>query len=417
MQKNIPVVMVCDNNFISQTKVAIYSMRQATDKKSIIHISILCSSSLDMQLRMKLMELELHFLNLEISFHEIDETIFSGSSTNGIVPIVSYFRLFIANVIKNDKCIFLDGDMIINIDLNELYSIDIESYYIAGVKDPRFALYLNKSEKHRMELGLASMDMYINAGTIIFNLKRIREDHLQNFFLQELNKNHIFMDQDILNKICYKNIKLISSKYNVFADIPEYKLFSSNENIKSKIIHFTGTYKPWNNIRVKGAKLWWAYAKRVLEKNVYQNMYSTAEQLTYESDWTYILQKCKNEKEIVIIGYSDIGRDVYESLKRCKIISEFFFCDNSKVLQGDVYDSITVTSIDSIASQHPNAFWINTSQRGRNAINQQLLNIHILGNRILVYKDKNEDYYETLDEEFVEYERQQLNLKNNGYIK
>lgn len=146
-------------------------------------------------------------------------------------------------------------------------------------------------------------------------------------------------------------------------------------------------------------------------------MYSTAEQLTYESDWTYILQKCKNEKEIVIIGYSDIGRDVYESLKRCKIISEFFFCDNSKVLQGSVYDSITVTSIDSIASQHPNAFWINTSQRGKNAINQQLLNLHILGNRILVYKDKNEDYYETLDEEFVEYERQQLNLKNNGYIK
>lgn len=78
---------------------------------------------------------------------------------------------------------------------------------------------------------------------------------------------------------------------------------------------------------------------------------------------------------------------------------------------------LTVTSIDSIASQHPNAFWINTSQRGKNAINQQLLNLHILGNRILVYKDKNEDYYETLDEEFVEYERQQLNLKNNGYIK
>lgn len=407
--------MVCDHNFIPQTKVAIYSMRQATDAKSIIQISILCPSNLDMLLRMQLIDLQYHLLNLDISFYEIDEIIFSGIKTNGVVPIVSYFRLLIADVIKIDKCIFLDGDMIINTDLNNLYSIDIENYYIGGVRDPRFLLYFDKSEKHRREAGIPSMNMYINAGTIIFNLKKIREEHLQELFLKELNENHIFMDQDILNKICFDNIKIIPGQYNVFADIPEHKIFSCNKNVESKIIHFAGIYKPWNNIRVNGAKLWWNYAKQVLAKDVYQNMYSVAEQLTYESDWTYILEKCKNEKRIVIIGYSDIGRDVYNSLKRYKIKSEFFFCDNSKALHGKEYDSITVTSIEDIVSQYPNAFWIITSQRGKNAIHQQLLKLHIPKNRIMVYKNKNSDYYETLDEEFIEYEKQLLELKCNGY--
>ena len=118
--KKIPVVMLSDENYILQTRVAIWSMRKNTSIESTLEIVILCSKELDSYSRLILTELENILINLHINFYEVDKTIFSGAKRIGRIPIASFYRLIIGEAIQEEKCLFLDGDMIINVDLNEI---------------------------------------------------------------------------------------------------------------------------------------------------------------------------------------------------------------------------------------------------------------------------------------------------------
>jgi len=62
--KKIPVVMLSDENYILQTRVAIWSMRKNTSIESTLEIVILCSKELDSYSRLILTELENILINL-----------------------------------------------------------------------------------------------------------------------------------------------------------------------------------------------------------------------------------------------------------------------------------------------------------------------------------------------------------------
>lgn len=419
--KTIPIVMVLDRNYIIQTKVAIWSMRKSTSIETCLDIVILCSKTLEIVLRQQVLDLGTILRNLKITFYEIDETKFNNAKVTGSIPIASYYRLLIGEIINVDKCLFLDGDVIVNVDLNELFDLNLGDNYIAGVKNFSFLQNENKAQEHMKTYGFDSLDTYINAGVMLFNLQKIREDKMQSIFLEEVNNKYIFMDQDILNKVCYRRIKILEPEYNVPACHVQFsKMYLCHgidyNYLKSgwKILHFMGGYKPWCNVRTWGAVIWWNYAKDALDQNTWKSMYSEAQKLTKEEDWIYILEKCKVETEIVIVGYSDIGWDLYESLLRCKISAKFYFCDNSEKRQNQSEDQIKVYSVESVARSYKNALWINTSQLRYKEINSQLESLGIENKRIMVYRNKTDVYYEMLDEAYKEYEYKQLNLKNNG---
>ena len=68
----IPIVMVSDNNYILQTKVAIWSMRENTCADIFLEITIICSSQLNINCRTQLRKLENVVHNFDkIIFHLI----------------------------------------------------------------------------------------------------------------------------------------------------------------------------------------------------------------------------------------------------------------------------------------------------------------------------------------------------------
>lgn len=417
----IPIVMVSDKNYIIQTRVAIWSMRKSTNAETGLKIMILCSETLEKKFRQEILDLQAILSNLEIEFYEVDETVFSGAKMTGHIPIASYYRLVIGEICEEEKCLFLDGDMIINVDLNQIFSLEMEEDYIAGVREFGFLVNLDKAQKHMYSFGFPTLDFYVNAGVMVFNLRKIREDKLQDIFLQEIKAQYTYMDQDIINKVCLRKIKLLDGKYNVPAcHIRPAKLAECLKvpikQIKNewKILHFIGGYKPWNNVRTWGARVWWRYAKEALAEDTWEKLYSDAVQMTNKSDWTYILKKSTSEKEIVIVGYTSIARDVYESLIRCGIKSKFCFCDNSKEKQGLSSEGVMVYPVIDMIKMCPEALWLNTSQVSYGEINRQLIELGINEDRIVVYQHKSELYYEMLDESYDAYEREQLRIKRRG---
>ena len=70
-----------------------------------------------------------------------------------------------------------------------------------------------------------------------------------------------------------------------------------------------------------------------------------------------------------------------------------------------------------MASIYPYALWLNTSQRSCREINEQLKRLGIIEERIVIYRKKTEQYFEFLDDEYIEYEIEQIRLKMTGKAK
>lgn len=412
----ISVVMVSDKNYISQTRVTIWTMKKNISSKVLLEITIFCSQKLDKESRNRLQELECIFTNLKINFYDVDEQLFKDAKTMDHIPITSLYRLVIGEVIKEDKCIFLDGDIIVNSDLADLFTYDMEDFYIAGVRDAGFFANPDKTIAHE-DMYQLKMSEYINAGVMIFNLLKIREENLQQQFIESIKNNYIYMDQDILNKVCAGKVKLLDERFN---------LINKNLNIKSLptilksskgyILHFAGATKPWTNIRIRGAEEWWRWAKEALEDEEYKKMYDLAVQKTEESDWSYIIERCINIKNINVIGCSRIGIEVFEALKKCNLMADISLCDNSMKKQELSNDYLTICSVEDLVEKHPNAIWINTSQKYYREINSQLIGLGIAENQIITYMHKEEGYFSMLDDEYIDYELSQLKYKITGNL-
>lgn len=406
----IPVVMVSDTNYISPTRVAIWSMRKSTNKDIFLDIIILCSAQLEDYSRKRLSELESIWTNLKITFYEISPMIFLDAKPVDRIPITSFYRLIIPELLKFDKkCLFLDGDIIVNTDLKNLYLQDLGDAFIAGVRDNNYLYNPEDTINHLNSNGFTNFTTYINAGVMIFNIEILRKENCQYKFLKCMETSYPYMDQDILNKVCDGKIKVLDQKFNFFNMCINEKNLLGRE---WEILHFAGGYKPWNHLRILGGTEWWKRAEEALEIDIYRELYENAYKKAFQSDWSYILKRCLNEKILIIVGYSSVGIEVLSCLKRCGIKSRLYFCDNSKEKQRLSDDSITIFSVEELVRNYPEALWINTSQYRYLEINAQLNELGISEERILVYRKKDDSYYRMLDGSYREYELKQIQLMN-----
>lgn len=102
-----------------------------------------------------------------------------------------------------NKCIYLDCDLIVYGDLKELYETELGNNYLAGVRDCHIMEDTPREVQHQNLLGLPSRDKYVNAGVLVINLEKIRNDSLVPCFLKQLKRENWYEDQDVLNLCCY----------------------------------------------------------------------------------------------------------------------------------------------------------------------------------------------------------------------
>ena len=98
-----------------------------------------------------------------------------------------------------DRILWLDVDTAVLDNIDDLWNLDMSDYYVAGCPEP---------EK-------SSEAPYINAGVMMLNLKKLREDNMDDALIKALNtKTYQFADQDCINELCKDKILIIPSIYN-----------------------------------------------------------------------------------------------------------------------------------------------------------------------------------------------------------
>ena len=97
---------------------------------------------------------------------------------------LSYLRCYFSKILTEDKVLYIDADAIVIDNIEELWNIDID--VIAGVHES------GEWNKHLWTYGLD--DTYINSGVLLMNLKKIREEKLDDSMIYLLNHNKYAQD-------------------------------------------------------------------------------------------------------------------------------------------------------------------------------------------------------------------------------
>lgn len=130
--------------------------------------------------------------------------------------IVAMYRFLIIDLLTEDteKAIYLDSDTIINLDIRDLWQIDLGDAPLAGV-----AGKANGNKCNDIQLcvdGVVSKDDYFNSGVLLLNLKILKNEY--DFILEGMDfvgKNRYgLFDQDILNYCFSKRFLKLPRRFN-----------------------------------------------------------------------------------------------------------------------------------------------------------------------------------------------------------
>lgn len=125
----------------------------------------------------------------------------------------SYCRLFLDHILPKDisKVIYLDSDVLVVNDINNLWDYDLQGKCIGAVKECIGPNYFNL-------FGLNNNSVYCNSGVLLIDLDRWREircaQHVQEY-VQSQNGYVFFMEQSVLNIALQSEIITLPAIFNV----------------------------------------------------------------------------------------------------------------------------------------------------------------------------------------------------------
>lgn len=277
--KTIPIFFAFDNNYVEPAAVAFYSLLDHAKNNIFYEMYVLHSNITEEKQNLLTSIVNKHsngkltFINTNNFGDEIFKNgNFSHGHSNSVFTSDTLVRCFASRFLPNiDKIIYSDVDIVVVDDISPLYDIDITNNYVAGVKDP-FSKFSPDALPHLTDEKYKEITKnYIGAGIWVMNLKKIREDNLEETMLdiatdQSIEKH--WPDQDVMNIACngkvgFIPLNYISYPYLIdFLENPEFTSDYTREElydsiINPKIIHFAAN-KPWNS-NPKYSNLWWTY--------------------------------------------------------------------------------------------------------------------------------------------------------------
>ncbi len=384
-----------DNGYMMPTFISVFSMCKNISKNYLLELFFLVAEDFTDDNLERLHSFEDMFLNVTCSYIKMGKKFKDVSMSIPHITYTTYFRLLLPEILKNiERCIYLDGDTLVLGDIAELCSIELSDHYIAGVKAPTFHIYTKQSYFENIELN--SQEQYVNAGVLVMNLKKMREDNLVPRFLQMVNKKYPCQDQDILNIICYNHILLLPLKYNAqvstlfYPDEELKKIFLDEEIIEARkapvVVHFSYRItKPWISERFIFADLWWEYFRKTEYRDYEVSMKQNIAEMDRPLLLSGLLEKVRASKECVIFGYTDNGKYLLDRLYEKGVKNIDSFCDNDSNKYGQMYNQISVKALENILLYTKDPFFLISSQKYAKEIRTQLLGRGIKNEKIFTY--------------------------------
>lgn len=277
----IPIIFCINSKFRGQLETVIVSILEHSEEKFEFIILTCDLTNIDECSILKTIQSKSQVSTLSIIHinEYIPQNIHSLMSIRenyNYISIETYFRFFIPTLLtKYDKVLYLDSDILVCDNIKKLYDEDISNYYGAAIID-KYVMALCENDAltgSRANLtfnqylrSILNIDpaRYFNAGVMLLNLKEIRKNNItSSLWNYAIDHSPLeFQDQDVLNAVLHRKIKLINQRWNQTDNNSKIGVEIKYEN--RGIIHFTGAEKPWNTKDISYRFLihWWATFKK-----------------------------------------------------------------------------------------------------------------------------------------------------------
>ncbi len=161
-----------------------------------------------------------------------------------------FLRYFVADFVKEDKALYLDCDLLVTKNLDDLFSTDLQDYPLAAVRDFGGRAYFGR-------------EMF-NAGVLLINNFLWKQENMTQKLIDLTNEWHDKVDQadqSILNMLFENRWLELDFDYNhivIHRQFTDYRLPVGQDY--PGIIHYLSHRKPWKDLAAQTYRdVWWYY--------------------------------------------------------------------------------------------------------------------------------------------------------------
>ena len=265
MPEEVSILLSADKNYARSCAVTILSVLENSSIPNQLHFYIL-SPDIDDKSLTKIQSI-CERSNSAVSLLIVDinsfkEYQFSQESFNPN----KCSRLLGPNLCKQcQKILYLDCDLIVIGDVAQLFEYNLQERVIGAVPQVQFPYQRQFIEN----FGLNSQETYFNSGILLIDAERWRNNQVTDLIFKFIdkyaNKFH-YNDQDALNAIFWNNYCYLPGIWNVESRLYKEKLLGlpqtpeiAKRMANPKIVHYTGSDKPWSSQEYVPARSLYAY--------------------------------------------------------------------------------------------------------------------------------------------------------------
>lgn len=291
--KVIPIVLTCDDSYIKYACVTISSIMANSSSKNSYEI-IIISDHINENNQSIVKDQIAKKSNFSIRFVCLEDIDLSKFYLNSYMTAVTYYRFYIPDLLPEyGRVLYLDCDLVVNIDVAVLFDIEIGNHISLCVKDGYIQPIIDRLYQGKITqeikgftlsyckdvLHLSKDYPYFNAGVMLLNISLMREIAFSEKLFSELARigKPIFQDQDILNScICQYGEETegldcgyleIDHRFNAYGlgitikriiKLEIFRILALKIKKKLYIQHYVGCDKPWQSERI-GGELYFRY--------------------------------------------------------------------------------------------------------------------------------------------------------------
>ena len=161
-----------------------------------------------------------------------------------------FLRYFVSDFVQEDKALYLDCDLVVTKNLDNLFETDLQEYPLAAVRDYGGRVYYGR-------------EMF-NAGVLLINNRLWKQENMSQRLIDLTNEWHDKVDQadqSILNML-FENrwieMEFDNNHVVIHKQFTDYELPAGQDY--PGIIHYLSHRKPWFDLAAQSYRdVWWYY--------------------------------------------------------------------------------------------------------------------------------------------------------------
>ena len=213
------ICYITDNGYVQYTLVSIASLKASKYPTSEYKVFVVCDN---VDQDKKDMFKKFSDGGFKVEIVDVENPYFQKKDyeLGKYISSSTYIRLRLPSILnKTDRVLYMDGDVIVQDDLTELFNIDMgDNFTIAGSLDYGTCISSYRWDKiDYIRNTLPGYERtYVNAGVLVMELDKLRKSKFEERCkeLYDTRKDFIYADQDIINFSEQRNIKVFPIYWN-----------------------------------------------------------------------------------------------------------------------------------------------------------------------------------------------------------